>query len=222
MRRVAPAIALFFLAPLFGEYLLGNLTVSDLGSLPFLGLLYGAGAVLIRETARRAGRGSATMLLLGVAYALIEECLVDQMLFNHSYFVGQAEASDTVVPGIGVDALLAIVVVAMHAVWSTYIPITIVEALVPGRRTTPWLRTPGLVITAAVFVGGSTWLSYVIYQETGFFATPAQLVGSAAVVAGLIAAAFLVRGTAAGADPRTAGSRGWPGCSRSARPACSC
>jgi hypothetical protein len=29
-RRIAPAVLLFVLAPLFGEYLLGNLTLSEL------------------------------------------------------------------------------------------------------------------------------------------------------------------------------------------------
>jgi hypothetical protein len=149
--------------------------------------------VLIREVARRFGRGSAAMLTLGIAYALIEEGLVDQMLFNQHYFVGQAESSDTYIAALGLDAWLTIIVLAMHAVWSTYIPITIVEALVPHRRTTPWLGIPGTVLTAAIFVVGSAWLCQTIYTETRFFASAAQLIGTAGVVAGLVAAAFLVR-----------------------------
>jgi hypothetical protein len=199
-RGVAPAVGLFFLAPLFGEFLLGNLKLSELAYVPFLAPLYGAGALLIRETARRAGRGAACMLTLGVAYALIEEGLVDQMLFNQSYFAGQAEGSDTVIAALGLDAWLTVIVVAMHAVWSTFVPITIVEALVPDRRATPWLGLPGLVVTAVIFVAGSAWLCQTIYAETGFFATPGQLVGTAGVVAGLIAAAFTVRVTARPAD----------------------
>jgi hypothetical protein len=195
--RVAPVIGLFLLAPLFGEYLLGNLTFSELALLPFLAPLYGAGAVLIREVSRRFGRGSATMLTLGIAYALIEEGLVDQMLFNSSYFAGQAESSDTYLAALGLDAWLTIIVVAMHAVWSTFIPIVIVETLVPQRRTTPWLGPVGTVVTAVIFVVGSAWLCRTVYTETNFFASPAQLIGTAAVVAGLIAAAFLVRRPAA-------------------------
>src|SRR5688500_8011370 len=90
-----PAVLLFFLAPLFGEYLLGNLKFSEIIYVPFIAPLYGAGALLIRETTRRAGRGSATMLILGVAYGLIEEGLVDQMLFNRFYFAGQDLISGT-------------------------------------------------------------------------------------------------------------------------------
>jgi hypothetical protein len=86
MRRVTPALVLFVLAPLVGECLLGNLTIPEIGLLlPVLAPMYGGGALLIREVTRRAGRGQATMLLLGVAYGLVEEGLADQMLFNRHY-----------------------------------------------------------------------------------------------------------------------------------------
>ncbi|MDI6101591.1 hypothetical protein QLQ12_23505 [Actinoplanes sp. NEAU-A12] len=208
LRRIAPAIGLFFLAPLFGEYLLGNQKFSELALLPILATLYGAGALLLREIARRFGRGSVAMLTLGVAYALFEEGLVDQMLFNHSYFAGQAESSDTVITALGVDAWLTIIVVAMHAVWSIYIPITIVEALVPHRRTTPWLGAIGTAVTAVVFVAGSAVLCRMVYTETKFIASVPQLTGTAVVIAGLIAAAFLVRDPVAAAD-RGAAPRPW-------------
>jgi hypothetical protein len=189
-RGPLPAVGLFLLAPLFGEFLLGNLKISELALLPFLGLLYGLGALLIREAARRFGRGSAAMVTLGVAYALIEEGLVDQMLFNPNYFAGQAEASDTSIGWLGVDAELTIIVVAMHAIWSTYIPIALVESLTPRRRTTPWLGPVGTVVAVVVFVAGSTWLAWVVYRDTGFLASPAQLAGTSVVVVALIALAF--------------------------------
>ncbi|GAA3393020.1 hypothetical protein [Cryptosporangium minutisporangium] len=195
-----PAVALFLLSPLFGEYLLGNLAFSDLPMLPFLALLYGAGTLLIRETARRFGRGSATMLLLGVAYALIEEGLVDQMLFNHDYFAGQAQESDTILAALGIDAWLTLVVVAMHTIWSTYIPITLLEALVPARATRPWLGPVGTAVTAVVFVAGSVLLGWVVHSETGFLASAGQLTGTSIVVIVLVAAAFLIPRPGAGSD----------------------
>ncbi len=48
--------------------------------------MYGGGAVIIREAARRAGKGWPTIFLLALAYAVIEEGLVCQTLFNPSYF----------------------------------------------------------------------------------------------------------------------------------------
>ena len=85
MRRVAPAIGLFLLAPFVGEFLLGNLTLGELGLGILLAPLYGCGALLVREVARRTGRGWPTMALLAAAYALIEEGPVDQLLWNDSY-----------------------------------------------------------------------------------------------------------------------------------------
>src|SRR5690348_15573402 len=81
-RRVAPALGLFLLAPLVGEYLLGNVAISQLIALAFLAPLYGGGALLIREVARRTGRGWPMMVLLALAYGLLEAGMLDQSLFN--------------------------------------------------------------------------------------------------------------------------------------------
>ena len=82
LRRVAPVAGLFLLAPLVGEYLLGNVSTVELPALPVLALLYGSGAILVRELARRTGRGWPTMLGLGLVYGLLEAGPIDQTLFN--------------------------------------------------------------------------------------------------------------------------------------------
>jgi len=41
MKRVLPAIGLFFAAPLIAEYLLGSLPITMLGTLVVLGPMYG-------------------------------------------------------------------------------------------------------------------------------------------------------------------------------------
>ena len=57
MRRFVPALALFALAPLIGECLLGNLTIPEIGLLPpVLAPMYGGGALLIREATRTSRR----------------------------------------------------------------------------------------------------------------------------------------------------------------------
>ena len=70
MRRLLPALGLFFLAPLIAEFLLGNLPITMLGSLVVLAPLYGGGALLIREVARRTGRGWASIVVLALAYGI--------------------------------------------------------------------------------------------------------------------------------------------------------
>ena len=49
MKRAAPVLALLLLAPWVGEFLLGNISVRQLPGLLILTLLYGCGALLIRE-----------------------------------------------------------------------------------------------------------------------------------------------------------------------------
>jgi hypothetical protein len=78
-------VTLFLVAPLVAEYLLGDLPLNLLPALVLLAPAYGGAAVLIRETARRTGRGWPTMLTLGAAYTFIGEGLVSQSLFNPDY-----------------------------------------------------------------------------------------------------------------------------------------
>jgi hypothetical protein len=57
MKRAAPMLALLLLAPWVGKFLLGNISIRRLLALLILVLLYGCGALLIREVTRRTGRG---------------------------------------------------------------------------------------------------------------------------------------------------------------------
>ncbi len=84
-RNVPAAITLFFVAPFVAEYLLGDLSLKLLPALILLAPMYGGGALLIREHVRHKGRGWPTILCLGAAYALLEEGLVTQSLFNPDY-----------------------------------------------------------------------------------------------------------------------------------------
>jgi len=86
LRRIAPALGLFILSPVVGEFLLGNVSIDALPIGLVMSPMYGGGAVIIREVARRAGKGWPTMFLLALASAAIEEGLVCQTLFNpHSF-----------------------------------------------------------------------------------------------------------------------------------------
>jgi hypothetical protein len=205
LRRIAPAVGLFLLAPLVAEFLLGNISISAFGAFVVLAPLYGGGALLIREVARRTGRGWPTILLLALAYALVEEGLVAQTLFNPSYFgthlLGQAHVG---VLGIGV--WWALFVLTLHTVWSISVPIMLVESLVPDRRTRPWLGPTGLSVTALLLLLGAVLNGAVTYAQERFLASPAQLAGTAGVIAGVVAAAFRVRTGPAASDPRPAPS----------------
>jgi hypothetical protein len=116
-----------------------------------LALLYGCGALLIREVTRRTSRGWPTILLLGAAYGVIEAGIVDQSMFNPS-FEGWDFQALTPLPGLGISAWYASAFVIGHIVWSIAIPIALVELLFPDRARTPWLGWVGLALTAVGYL----------------------------------------------------------------------
>jgi hypothetical protein len=189
LHRIAPAAGLFLLAPLVAEFLLGNLPITMLAALLALAPLYGGGALLIRELTRRAGRGVPTMLVLGIAYGLAEEGITTQSLFNPDY-AGAHLLADGFIPALGIAGPWTLFVLSLHAIWSTTASIVVAEALVRGRRTTPWLRTPGLVVTAVLFVLGIVATTYVNLAVYPFSPRPAQMAAVVAIVALLVALAF--------------------------------
>lgn len=162
------------LAPWIGEFLLGNLSVRALPLIIFLVPMYGGGALLIREVARRTGRGRPAMLLLGAAYGAAEAGLADLTLFNPP--LGSP----------GFDPVDAVSFVAGHAVWSITVPIAIAETLAGPRERTPWLSRRGLVITAVVFLAGCALILSDAYESAAVRPSPAQ------VGAVILAVAFFV------------------------------
>lgn len=190
LRRVAPAAGLFLLAALVGEYLLGNISIVDIGGLLILAPMYGGGAILIREAARRTGRGWPTMLVLGLAYGLIQAGLIDQGLFEPPELEGVplGSAAATFVPALGFSVSDLLVFVVGHAVWSIGIPIAFVETLVPERRTTPWLGRVGLTVAGVLYLAGSL----AILSDARSPATAPQFIGVAVVSALLVWLAFAI------------------------------
>src|ERR1700685_2961911 len=134
---MAPLFSLMALSPLIAEYLLGNLTFSQLRLFPLMMVFYGAGAVFIREATRRSGRGWGTLLTLGIAYGILEEAISTQSLFDPHY-MGAHLLDRGYVPALGIAIPWTIYVLGMHAVWSIAVPIALVESLFPARRLTPW------------------------------------------------------------------------------------
>ncbi|NUR93534.1 MAG: DUF998 domain-containing protein, partial [Nonomuraea sp.] len=191
MKRALPAVGLFFLSPIVGELLLGATSIDMLALLPVMALLYGGGALLIREAVRRAGRGWCSILLLGAAYALLEEGLLDQMLFNRHYSEGYDMVSVTYVPFLGTGAYGLLSVLAVHGVWSITVPIALMESLVPSRS--PWLGRVGLTVTAVLFCLGIAVVGWGTYTERHFMAPWPLLAGTALVIVLLVVAAFRLK-----------------------------
>lgn len=195
MRKTA-ALTLALLSPFTAEFLLADQYLSgppelgrQLGMYALFVAFYGGAALLIRETARRAGRGWPTMLVLALAFGVFEEGLLTQTLFNPHY-LGLDLLTPAHVPGLGIGGLWTVYVLTLHVVWSIGAPIAIAETLF-GRE--PWLKKAGIGLWSAAVVLGAAGTFAVTYVIGHFTAHPAQLAGAAVVVAALAFVAFRFR-----------------------------
>jgi hypothetical protein len=184
-----PALLLFVLAPLVGEYLLGNLTLAQFSLFPIMMLLYGAGAIVVREITRRWHRGWPTLLLMALAYGVLEEGIATQSLFNPNY-VGLRLLDYGFIPSLGIGLPWTIYVLMLHTVWSISVPVLVVEAIFGEKREQPWLGKVGLAVFALLFTLGITAVRVFSAKKEKFMASPAQTIWTVIVIAGLVAIAF--------------------------------
>lgn len=204
LRRLVPAIGLIFLSPWVGEFLLGSSPIQYLpAALVLLVPLYGGGALLIREIARRFGRGYPTMVLLGAAYGVIEAGLLDQSMFNPD-FLELENDPDSNAGSFFISVNNAAGYVVGHAIWSITIPIAMIELMAPQRGAAPWLGRAGLAATTGLYLIGCAIVFSFIYAEYRFLATPVQLAGAAVAALLLICIAFVI-GKESGAPRSAAG-----------------
>ena len=81
-----PITVLIFLSPVLTELLMGVVHITNLWLLvPEMGV-YGIAALIIREVARRWQRGWGTILALGIAFAVAEECVILQTSLTPQFF----------------------------------------------------------------------------------------------------------------------------------------
>jgi hypothetical protein len=194
-KRIAPAIALYFLSPLVAEYLLGDFPLSKLSFLLFLAPFYGGAAILIREITRRTGRGWPTILTLALAYGIFEEAFTTETLFNQDYLGLHLRLLEPAfIPALGISAWWTIFVLTLHTVWSISVPIAIMEALVPSRAHTSWLKWPGLSIVTVLFIliAYSMTVHSIQGDSHRFMASNAQFAVSAVCCIIVAIAAFLL------------------------------
>lgn len=197
MRRVLPVITLVLLAPLVAEVLIGDLPFDVTGAVAFVTLMpiYGGGVLLIRELVRRCGRGWPSILLLGIAYGVVEEGLALQGMFSPTIYNGLGPAWGARL--LGVNGVYTEVQLVNHAVWSIAIPILLTELIFPACRRQPYLGRFGLGVTSFVYLlgVGLVALSARTSLDHGYLAPPALLFGALVIVVvlGVVALAVLPR-----------------------------
>lgn len=182
------------LAPWFAELSWGGYPATDLPLIVlFLGPMYGGAAVLIREVARRTGRGWPTIALLAAAFGVLQAGLVDQSLFNPHY--GRYDFQHPVhIGGIDISLYYLVNFVAGHVVASIAAPLALAESWT-RRGAEPWLSRRGIWIVGAGYAL-ATLVNFVGNKEedgNGFQASRLQVAVAGAAVLLLVTAGLAWR-----------------------------
>lgn len=192
-RGLCFALVLGLLAPLVGEFLLGNKPITAIAGLILLAPLYGGAAILIREVSRRHGGGWFMIILLSMAYGLLLEGILDQMIFNPAYLKLESFDGWARIPGFNASASLIQGSLTLHTIWSMCLPILLIELFDKRPGNKPWLSRRGLKVTAAVFALAAVATILIHYDEFKFMASPAQLGVIVCAVMALCVAAFKLK-----------------------------
>jgi hypothetical protein len=191
--RRSPRLTLLLLAPFIAEVLFGSVPLTHLPAFVLIVGLYGGGALLIREMVRRRNLPSYWLLILGLAFAIFAEGLVQQSFFNPHYpgisFLGWYSRAW------GVNWIWAIFLTGYHAVISITVPIILTELTFPDQRLKPWLNKRWLKIAGGLLALSSAAIALIIGDALGRkHSLPGpQLLASAGIVAAIIGAALAVR-----------------------------
>lgn len=192
------ALALVVLTPVVAELTLGTTPLAMAWLIVLWLPIYGAGVLLIRELVRRTGGGWAGLLLLGVAYGVVEEGLALQSLTSPSLYHAATWAPRV----LGINTAYTELNLIYHPVFSVAIPIALVELLFSRHGHAPYLRRGGLIGTGLVALLGVGLLRVSVppNADPGYVAPPAALLGFTTLVAVLAIIALWVL-------PRRAGRR---------------
>jgi hypothetical protein len=171
-RRTGSAVLLALTAPVLGELCSGATRLSYLFAYIPQVLMWGCGALLIREVVRRWHGGWPSLLALGLALSVWDEFLVQQ-------------TSLAPLPWVPVDFIYGrmggvnwpyfLFMLAFESLTLVLIPIRVVEGFRAAPRNSAWLTRRGLWIAGVLFLIGSvfSWVIWVkVAREQVFHMAP--------------------------------------------------
>ncbi len=171
-RRIPPALALFLVAPIFGELFSGSSPLNEyINPVTFitLSLLYGCGAIIVRELVIRWEKGWLSVFILGTAYGIYEEGVLVQSFFDP----GWVDLGKLAVYGRagGVNWVWTEHLTIFHMLISIAASIAFVEALYPEQRTGRWVNRRGWWIAnwVGILVLVIPWKMMVKYDSGGWW-----------------------------------------------------
>ena len=187
-RTWLPVLTLYLLAPLIAEMLTGStppLMWNNVGGIILTTGLYGSGAVLVRELARRRGLSWSRLALLGAAYGVLEEGMAYQSWFN-PHWVNPPDAARL----FKVNWTFALIFTTIHVTLSIMSSVIIAETLFPQQAKRPWLGRKGFVGLTLWLGAVASWLfftyGFLLFRGKGYDHPPVTY-----VIAPLIFVVFL-------------------------------
>ncbi|HEY4207193.1 MAG TPA: hypothetical protein VGM31_10280 [Puia sp.] len=201
--NLAPAITLMLMAPLLTEVLPGATRFSSIFVLPVEMCVWGGGALLIRYALRKYRLGWPSMVLMGLALAIAEECLMQQTSLAPLVIRLKGQ---TYARAFGVNYVYFLWALIYEPVFVVFLSIHLTELIYPSRRQLPWITRSGMFVVIPLFILGSllAWFTWTQIARIKVFHQPAYHPSAAAVI-GALAAIILLLFTAfkiKGATPR--------------------
>jgi hypothetical protein len=189
-RHLGPAFALIVLAPLIGEVLSGSTRISFIFAFVPEMMVWGCGALIIRESVRRWNGGWTSVLLLGLALSVAEEFVIQQT--SVAPLPGPA-ISASYGRFWGVNWIYFLFMLAYESVWIVLVPIQVTELIFAKRRNERWLSNRGLVVAGLVFAIGSfmAWYAWIKRARPIVFHAPNYIVPYETILAGVLAIVLL-------------------------------
>jgi hypothetical protein len=200
---LAPAFALVVLAPMIAEVLSGATRLSYIFVLIPEMMVWGCGALLIREIVRRWYAGGTSMLLLGLALSVAEEFIIQQTSLAPLPWLGSTPVYSR---QWGVNWLFFLFMLGYESVWVVVVPVQLTELIFPEHRKDLWLKTRGLIISSIVFLLGSyiAWFAWtqrarpMTFHVPPYHPSPLLIAIGALAIVVLAIVAYALRGV----DPK--------------------
>lgn len=154
--------------------------------------LYGSGVILIREAMIRWRKGWATVILLGMAYAIVEEGLALRTLFNpNSSVVGNLGVYGH---WMGVNWVWTVGLLIFHSVYSIALPIFLFGLVFPELKRQSLARSRGIGLSVVALIIDSVFLQAIVNYDPGVgLLALFSAIAAALVVAGMQVPANLLK-----------------------------
>jgi hypothetical protein len=196
-QRWAPALTLIVVAPGIAEVSSGATRLSFIFVFFSEMMVWGCGALIIRELVRRWQAGWTSMFLLGLCLSIAEEFLIQQTSLAPLPWV-PAPAYGRVW---GVNLIYFLFMLGFESVLVVLVPVQLTELIFPARRREPWLKKSGVVTTSIVFAVGSfiAWFLWIKIARAKVLHVPPYnpplltLLAGVLMIAALSVGAYMLR-----------------------------